>query len=46
MRILMREGLVEALRLLIEPVMLGGRKKIFPETVKPYDLIGRCSELE
>lgn len=30
-RTLLREGLVEELRLMIEPVLLGGGKRIFPE---------------
>ena len=37
-RTLLREGLVDELRLMIEPVLLGGGKTIFPDDGRPRPL--------
>jgi dihydrofolate reductase len=40
-RTLLREGLVDELRLMIEPVILGGGKSIFPDdgAMRPFELV-------
>ncbi len=40
-RTLLREGLVDELRLMIEPVILGGGKSIFPDdgALRPLELV-------
>ena len=41
MRTLLREGLIDELRLMIEPVILGGGKTIFPDdgALRPLELV-------
>ena len=45
MRALLAEGLVDELNLMIEPILLGGGKRIFPEdgTARPMQLVKRVT---